>query len=505
MKDWFFFQEIPRSFYHLFEGVFDYWGKDMKKDIGVSVDILSVFRKGDTYYSMGRKKFSKAGKKILNKTLKNPEWFIKKNKEVEKASKALIESSEKLSKTNFLVLTNKELEKIYSKHNKLHQECHVSGQLAIMLEWDHELLTNYLKDFLEKEIKKNHLPLKIGETFSVLTTPLKDSFQLKEEREVIKLALKILKKKKVKKVFLKKEVKEITEQLPKINKKLSKEIDLHYKKYCWLSFMYIGPAWNKDYFVARIKGLLKDEKELPEILKKMNSREKEVKQKKLAELLSLNKKTQELFGISKEIIYLKGLRKDAMYFSFYSYEPLLKEISKRTGFSVNQLRFLWPTELSKAILGKKFNPNELNERRKLSVFVSINGKKKTFIGKEAKKRAKQSPNPKNFKLKELEGTTAVPGMVKGIAKIINIPEEMSKMNEGDILVSHVTNPNLVPAMKKASAIVTDIGGVTCHAAIVSRELNIPCVIGTKIATKVFKDGDLLDVNANHGIIKKIKK
>ena len=62
------------------------------------------------------------------------------------------------------------------------------------------------------------------------------------------------------------------------------------------------------------------------------------------------------------------------------------------------------------------------------------------------------------------------------------------------------SPDFVPAMKKASAIVTDEGGITCHAAVISRELGIPCVIGTKIATKVLKDGDLIEIKANHGLI-----
>ena len=96
-------------------------------------------------------------------------------------------------------------------------------------------------------------------------------------------------------------------------------------------------------------------------------------------------------------------------------------------------------------------------------------------------------------------------MVKGIAKIINLPEDMAKMNQGDIMVSHSTNPNLVPAMKKAGAIITDVGGVTCHAAIVSRELNIPCVIGTKISTRLLKDGEKVEVDATKGIIKRLKK
>ena len=79
------------------------------------------------------------------------------------------------------------------------------------------------------------------------------------------------------------------------------------------------------------------------------------------------------------------------------------------------------------------------------------------------------------------------------------------MKKGDILVSIATNPNLVSAMKKASAIITNAGGLTCHAAIVSRELNIPCIVGTKVATKVLKDGDLVEVDADEGMVKILKK
>ena len=78
---------------------------------------------------------------------------------------------------------------------------------------------------------------------------------------------------------------------------------------------------------------------------------------------------------------------------------------------------------------------------------------------------------------------------------------MQKMNEGDILVSVATTPSIVPAMKKAAAFITDEGSLTCHAAIVSREMNKPCVVGVKIATKVLKDGDRVTINAKKGIIK----
>jgi len=92
-----------------------------------------------------------------------------------------------------------------------------------------------------------------------------------------------------------------------------------------------------------------------------------------------------------------------------------------------------------------------------------------------------------------------------VVKIVESVEDIKKMNKGDILLSETTYPALLPAMKIAGAIITNIGGLTCHAAIVSRELGIPCVIGTKIATKVLRDGDLVEVDADKGVVRIIKK
>ena len=70
-------------------------------------------------------------------------------------------------------------------------------------------------------------------------------------------------------------------------------------------------------------------------------------------------------------------------------------------------------------------------------------------------------------------------------------------------MTHMTTPDFVPAMRRAAAIVTDEGGVTCHAAIIARELKKPCVVGTKHATQIFKDGDMVEVDANAGIVRKV--
>ena len=104
----------------------------------------------------------------------------------------------------------------------------------------------------------------------------------------------------------------------------------------------------------------------------------------------------------------------------------------------------------------------------------------------------------------ITGQVAFQGFVKGRVKILRRRDQINIIGVGDIIVSPMTTPDFLPAMKKAAAFVTDEGGITCHAAIMSRELKIPCVIGTKIATKVLKDGDLVEVDAEKGIVKIIK-
>jgi len=102
----------------------------------------------------------------------------------------------------------------------------------------------------------------------------------------------------------------------------------------------------------------------------------------------------------------------------------------------------------------------------------------------------------------LKGLGASPGVGAGRVVIIFDASEIDKVKEGDILVTTMTNPDMVPAMKRAAAIVTDEGGRTSHAAIVSRELGIPCVVGTKEATKKLKTGDYVTVDGTRGVVYK---
>lgn len=125
--------------------------------------------------------------------------------------------------------------------------------------------------------------------------------------------------------------------------------------------------------------------------------------------------------------------------------------------------------------------------------------------KKALKRVKDLPLPLLLK-----GESASPGIASGSARIIFKPADLQSLKKGEILVARMTSPDFVPAMKRASAIITDEGGQTSHAAIVSRELGIPCIVGTLKATKIIKNKMVLTIDANegkiyHGFLPSVKK
>ncbi|MBR9692233.1 phosphoenolpyruvate synthase [Candidatus Woesearchaeota archaeon] len=121
-------------------------------------------------------------------------------------------------------------------------------------------------------------------------------------------------------------------------------------------------------------------------------------------------------------------------------------------------------------------------------------------------KKKEEGEKKGEEVKEVEadilvkGETASPGVASGPVRIIRDIKNLNKIQKGDVMVTEMTTPDMVPAMMKAAAIVTNEGGLTCHAAIVSREMGTPCIVGSKNATEVLKDGQEVTVHATHGVV-----
>jgi len=283
----------------------------------------------------------------------------------------------------------------------------------------------------------------------------------------------------------------------------SKETIEHYqRRYFWIKNNYVSSnILSVEHFAQEVKAWKESGKDLKKEIEKLQNTPKENKLKKQALLhqYKFSSLLKNLLKISEDFTAWQDERKRATYFSIYIGSKLLEEIGRRKGYTLDQLKYTTGFEVENIFTVRKPSPKELNARMDNSVFVATPKGYYVATGAAVEKVRKiMWGEKKEEKIKDFRGLTASLGKVRGRVRIIKSVDEIDKIQKGEILVAVMTRPDYVPAMKKAAAIVTNEGGITSHAAIVSRELGIPCVIGTKIATEVLHDGDLVEVDANHG-------
>jgi phosphohistidine swiveling domain-containing protein len=185
-------------------------------------------------------------------------------------------------------------------------------------------------------------------------------------------------------------------------------------------------------------------------------------------------------------------------------------ISKITGIPIEDIGYLTIDEIGNALQGNPIDISNIEKRKTAYFFSNVGDTFEFWYGDEAKEKIKQFlGDTKEIKLK---GTVANKGYATGPVKILmadmNRPETIAHViatvKAGDIILAETTSPEWMPACKKAGAIVTAQGGLLSHAAIVSRELGIPCIVGVADILRKVKNGDILEVDANANTIKIVK-
>lgn len=177
-------------------------------------------------------------------------------------------------------------------------------------------------------------------------------------------------------------------------------------------------------------------------------------------------------------------------------------LSGRIGLSYKSLFWLLPEEIEKTTNISIVKLKKISQtRQRFYLMGLLNGKKINSFDKENIKIAdnlinlEEKVNSKYL----LKGKVAFPGAAKGLVKIILSRKDFAKVSKGDILVTSFVMPYFLPVMKKSAGIIADESGLLSHASIISRELKKPCIIGTKIATKILKDGYLVEFKKDGAI------
>ena len=467
---------------------------------GHKIKKIFLIQKGDRSRTVGIRKsdFKTIAKKMLDETLKNPTYISSIYQESNSSALRLVEFTHDNQDLNSK--TNSELFQLYKRFGELYTDFQFTNVPAWFILA--EEFSNYLMDYLAESTDQKQA----REALVILTTPTDPSYVRRQDLGLINIIKKIQENKEPMSVFKQYKEADIKERLAKSI--IYADIQLHAEEFKWIPFDYIGPdLWDVGHFIKEIEIFIQQGKQTEEELEKLRKQDESLKklQWELKEQFDIDDSIYRLFKDMGLIMLLQDVKKE---FSTKSHvwlqTKLLPEISRRINIETRLLRNLTEEEFSSLLLNNaKFDPVLLKKREEYSVLIAEEGRFSVLLDEEAKEYdLKFSVSFSDLDI--IKGNIASLGKARGKARVLLNKDDIGKVQEGDIIVATMTTPDYVPAMKKAVGIVTDEGGVTCHAAIVSRELGIPCIIATGIATKVFKDGEEIEVDAVHGIVKKIK-
>jgi phosphoenolpyruvate synthase/pyruvate phosphate dikinase len=451
-------------------------------------DTLIVFHKCTLNWYGDWDNWTDLGDEVLEKVKEDSKFCEKVLGTVKEVGEKLYQKNQETLKLDLSKLSNQEIAKIIDETYQLGEEISDYGQIAVFSDLTHNKLSNLLNEILQKKNLKRSL----NEYFSILVAPTERVHSQQERIEVFKLA------KKIKELGLfkdgKLEIEPVSGELAKIK-----------EDFCWVGFGHFGPEKKIENYLEDLKIILEEGKVEEKLAELFNeSKELAKQQAEYTGELDLDELEQRYFAAARSFGYNKNYRYHILLFTFYALNELLKEVCKRFILTIKEIRFMSREEVLKLLeIGEKVPSGDLRERQKFCVIKTA--KTEFLLGQEAKDYVAEKVEKEEVdeEVTRIHGSVAYMGIVTGKVKIVNSVRDIGKVSEGDILVSVQTNPDLLPAMKKAAAIVTDTGGITCHAAIVAREIKTPTLIGTKIATKVFKDGDMVEVDADKGVVRKI--
>lgn len=433
--------------------------------------------------------------KIISDKLDN--YFEKDINFFEKFAKAEFEIVEKVKKflkymqnKKFGNLTFEELSKEFEKFNELYINSFIPGMTRP---------EDYLVDKLKKElIKLKYDNKNIDNIFlKIFTCPNYAPLSYSEEPlDLLKIA------KKAKK-----------------NKEIGELIDVHIQKYAWIK----GPVefedtvFTKEDFLRRLANL--EDTDIDGKIENINSVRKnnDIEYEKILEEYKFTEKVKKIIKAIRDFIFLRTYTTEySDHLFFEGRHTIFKEISKKTGISEQDLIMLDDKEILN-ILNNNGVMNEnirkiLEDRKKGFAMIWINGSIETVFGNKSLEL--QAEVAKNYKITDnneekcankniISGNIANKGKVRGIARVLTTYKDIYKVRKGDIIVASMTTPDYVSAMEIAAGFITDEGGITCHAAILAREFNVPCIVGTVNATEEIEDGEIIELDAYNGKIYKL--
>lgn len=302
---------------------------------------------------------------------------------------------------------------------------------------------------------------------------------------------------------------DLTTQIARQYVELWDRIQSYVNKFGWMGRMYyVGPRLSAIATVMRLQNILRSEC-ASKLAHVANKRQVELAAREDAiGKLAGDEESRRLAAVVSTYMHLRSYRLDIFFIAHDEMLPLWNACVEQLPLSqLDDLPFLTYEKILDELGGEQDSrhlASTIGARRRGFEFLATEGQDLHWLTKTAPNREGGAGGNESGRSVELNGTSAWPGRVRGRVRIVRQESDVINMEAGEILVATMTMPSLMLGVEKAAAIVTDEGGMLCHAAIVSREFDIPCVIGTGSATSSYRTGDLVDVDADAGVIRTVE-
>lgn len=368
--------------------------------------------------------------------------------------------------------------------------------------WDEDYI---IAKFLRQATKSETEFQKYKEILSINTG---ETVAFTEQKDLYKAAVKI-DRPEIVKIFEDNSLEDASKKLLEFKKENS-IVENHIREYEWVNTEYISGGWSREKWLELFKKALLDDVRPKDRLKQIIDNFESLNKQRTEAIEELNppKDVRHALDGLAELIAQRDWSKGWFAKSLLSYNKLLDEISKRTGIDfLDIFNYSYEEVFDYFNDDKTISKEELATRKEYGfIYIVKNGQPKVVSGKDEIQKLIQTegisgPFDKVEEIKEFKGLGASRGKIQGVARVLEDASKIPEFKKGEIIVTYMTTMEFTPIFRKASAVITDEGGMSCHAAIVSREFKLPCIVGTKVATRAIKTGDKIEVDANKGIVK----
>jgi phosphohistidine swiveling domain-containing protein len=457
--------------------------------------ILAIYEDGVERYFISADEAENTAKWLINRSVSQPSWLEAKLHAIEDQSKKLAEAFDhSITSQSLRETRTDDLVTIYLRHNSLHSELYRYARIPEALDRGSPFFSDYLRTYLTKiGVTDTELPC----VFQALTAPRVPSVIAEEERAFRSIATDTL------------------DCCPDLFKSHTPHMLLpspvrdalrfHRERWGWLSYHgYRNRTLpTEGDYICRLRDT--QSAKPPNQACQVSDLDQSDFTNCGPLLSGIDRKHRELFRLYSEIGRVKLFRRYWQLRNFYFLDQLLEEFACRLDATEWEVRCCAPEELLEALHRGRLDPSVKRRTHRCAVLYSTDGEI-VFDGEDVAAlldsvRIRKKPNDGTAARR---GTPACIGFARGTARIVGQShDQWPTFQSGDVLVCEAADPDLLPMIRQAAAVLTQQGGVTSHASVLCREIGVPTIIGIEDLLTLVRDGDEVEVDATRGVVKLI--